>query len=535
MIDGAAIPDEGHAVGDNAQELETARPPADHESELLLRREGSTNSIELAGGADTVEETRIESLQSLESVIDEIGTTRKHWACVLTLGLANASDAVEVLAIGYIVTVFKDPVTGRHIDELPEWSSLLTSSVFFGMLFGGLFSGGLGDRFGRKPLLSSSLALNASSAMLSALTILLPAGFQLYWLVFFRFIGGLGVGGSVPAAFALGSELGPATSRSNFINCIACFWSVGVLYTSICAYVLLHGSPERGNNWPYFAALVALPASLAGLLCLTVLEESPRYLWIVGEREKAASVLYRFAGSSQHDGGELQKCIKDLSSKYPTQRVITASSTFTSILVVLRNMKAVILGPTRRRLMLLCGIFSALSFAHYGISLWISDLFRKVHFDDPYITSIFYTLATVPGLVAAIMLLDRIGRRYLTGGSMFVACIAAFLFAMSGEMKWLVVLSAGLFNASAASAWSGLDLFSAELLPAQVRSTGLGITIAFGRVGSVFANVYNSFVLAGDDDAMSVNIVLLSASVAMLVAAALVFRLPETMGVSHLA
>lgn len=62
----------------------------------------------------------------------------------------------------------------------------LTAAVFAGMICGGFLGGVLGDIYGRKPVLLTTLAINAASAFLSAFST------SIYWLILFRTMAGLG-------------------------------------------------------------------------------------------------------------------------------------------------------------------------------------------------------------------------------------------------------------------------------------------------------------------------------------------------------
>ena len=491
---------------------------------------------------------------AVDGVLDAVGGTPRQWRCALVLGVANAADAVEVLSIGSIVTVFRDPVSGRRIDELPQWSGLLTSSVFAGMLVGGLAAGLVGDRVGRRPVLTAALVLNGSSALLSALAPLVrPLSLQVPWLVLFRVLGGLGVGGSVPSAFALAAELGPTRLRATFINIVACCWSAGVLFVSLAAWLLLGGGSGSGSGaseggaapasageqrWPWFVVVAALPALLGAWLSATQLEESPRLLWQQGRAAELRATMRRFVDSRPPPRDVAQAADRDaLLLRIETDLADPACSGFVApsagagAAAAARAGAAAVAALPRRRTLLLCSAFFFLSFAHYGVSAWVSDLFRKVKFTDPFATSLFYTLAAVPGLALAVCLLDVAGRRAVTATAMGVACLAAWLFALEVNDRAWVLAAAALFNAAAATAWNGIDVFSAELLPVRLRGTGLGLSIACGRVGSIAATVFNSFALA-KAEAAGVATVLTGASAAMLAAALSVLLLPETKG-SH--
>jgi len=135
------------------------------------------------------------------------------------LCLANSADAIDVLSISYILTVYKEG--GDKPSSYDK--ELLTASVFFGMLVGGIVAGHLADKIGRRSALIGSLALNCLSGFLSTLS---PS---IHWLIVFRVMGGVGVGGSVPVVFTLGAEIFPKEQRGKAMCLIASFWMVSFL------------------------------------------------------------------------------------------------------------------------------------------------------------------------------------------------------------------------------------------------------------------------------------------------------------------
>ncbi|KAH9262747.1 hypothetical protein BASA82_000221 [Batrachochytrium salamandrivorans] len=198
------------------------------------------------------------------------------WA-LLALCCCNAVDAVETLAFSCILTGYINPGTGTRVDQNPVLSALLTSSVFVGMLVGGLAAGWAADRLGRKPVLLLCMMGNGASALGSATASILEDERQVYWLVGFRFLGGLGVGGSVPCVFALVAEL-TATSSSPMrsstgkrITLLSTCWTFGAVFTSLLAWLVMD-STDNTRTWPMFFVMCSLPAWLAWALvwgCVT--------------------------------------------------------------------------------------------------------------------------------------------------------------------------------------------------------------------------------------------------------------------------
>jgi len=126
------------------------------------------------------------------------------------LFLANACDAVEVLSIGFILTVYTNGADGVGLTAAQE--EVLTAAVFAGMLIGGLASGSVSDRFGRRRALLGALGTNATAAMASA------AAPNSGVLIACRVVCGLGVGASVPAVFTMASEMFPPHRRGELVT-----------------------------------------------------------------------------------------------------------------------------------------------------------------------------------------------------------------------------------------------------------------------------------------------------------------------------
>jgi VNT family MFS transporter (synaptic vesicle glycoprotein 2) len=160
-------------------------------------------------------------LWTLEQALDRIGTGAYQRMALLTTGLANAADAAEILAIGLVLPAAKGDL---HLDAHPWARSAITSSVFLGMLVGGLIFGPLGDRAGRRPTLALSLLINGTCGALSALA---PSAAL---LALARFCAGVGVGGSVPVVFAWLAEVVPRAARGQWLVFLAAFWMVGSLF-----------------------------------------------------------------------------------------------------------------------------------------------------------------------------------------------------------------------------------------------------------------------------------------------------------------
>jgi MFS family permease len=155
------------------------------------------------------------------------------------------------------------------------------SSALIGTVAGSLLAGMPADRFGRKPVLFIIAILFAVSAIGSAIT----SSWSLF--VFFRLIGGIGVGASSVVAPMYISEISPANLRGR----MTALFQFNVIFGILMAYVsnyFLSGSGE--DSWRWMLGVMLVP-SVAYFILLFMVPESPRFLVKEGKIAEAKQVL----------------------------------------------------------------------------------------------------------------------------------------------------------------------------------------------------------------------------------------------------
>ncbi|TXK46099.1 sugar porter family MFS transporter [Pontibacter qinzhouensis] len=156
------------------------------------------------------------------------------------------------------------------------------SIALIGTVLGALFGGIPSDRFGRKNTLFWIGVIYLISAVGSALAT------DWYSFLFFRFIGGLGVGASSVAAPMYISEVAPAKKRGSMVAMFQFNVVLGILIAYLSNYLLQDSGP---NAWRWMLGVEGFPAAIfIGLMLLV--PESPRWLIVKrGAIEKARGVL----------------------------------------------------------------------------------------------------------------------------------------------------------------------------------------------------------------------------------------------------
>nr|AAH61664.1 MGC68647 protein [Xenopus laevis] len=147
---------------------------------------------------------------------------------------------------------------------------LIQSCVNLGFFIGGIISGYIADRFGRKPFLMSTLLITAIFGILMAFAPSYPL------VVIFRFIQGLVSKGCWLAGYILVAEFVGLEHRKIVGILYQVAFTVGLLLLSGVAYVLPH--------WRWLQMTVTIPYFIF-LTYYWCIPESPR--WLISQNRKA--------------------------------------------------------------------------------------------------------------------------------------------------------------------------------------------------------------------------------------------------------
>jgi len=464
----------------------------------------------------------------------------KFWLIFLSLGVANSSDATEILCLSYVLS---DPSFRAHILRETAWrGGLLASAVFFGMLVGGLLVGAVGDWQGRRPTLLAGLASNCISGILSSFAA------DVWTLSALRLAAGVGIGATVPPLFTLCSELAPPADRGFWVSVAASFWMVGSVYVAVVGWGILgYYNNSNGDNeedegasnstaWRVFAFVCAVPSALGFLLIYRWVPESPRFLALQGDYDRAVAAIDMVADSLEFTGPPLTR--EEVIEHYPPSSttatpsgidgrdVLSSETSISSVSLQHRHshqrvtmalmwyefrtsasqLYTVRLLETTTSLQT---VWFSLSFGSYGLLTWINTLFEKVHLQNVYTNALLFALSNLPGNLLSAFLMDRVGRARLLVGSILAAAASLIVFAYvaavddpekeSDELalsrNW-IVLAACSFQCFSIAAWNAVDVLTSELFPTTVRATGMGMCAASGRVGAMLAQFVNGSLVA---------------------------------------
>lgn len=362
-----------------------------------------------------------------------------------------------------------------HLENDAAMRGWAMSSALVGCLVGALLSGKWSDLYGRKKMLIVASVLFIVSAIGTG------AVSSFFWFVFYRIVGGLGIGIASNVSPVYIAEVSPASIRGKLVSLNQLSIVFGILMAQIVNWLI--GGSYSGNSaelssdavdwawrWMFWAELV--PAFLFFVLAFFI-PESPRWQAMCGNVSMAGKTLAKIGGKEFAD--ETLKNIREL-ARQDNEEV---------------SWKA-LLNPSYRRVMMI-GIFLAVFQQWCGINVifnYAHEIFSAAGYavSDVLMNIMVTGITNVVFTIVAIYTVDRWGRRSLMFlGSIGLALIyfalgAGYYFELSGlPMLLLVVLAIACYAMSLAPVvWVVLS----EIFPVRVRGLAMALSTFFLWVAS---------------------------------------------------
>lgn len=180
----------------------------------------------------------------LEGRLDAGEVGRGHWRVTLLAGFGWMFDAMDVGLVSFVVVAL-----ARDWGLSQGQVGIAISVGLFGMFVGAAASGALADRYGRRAVLMGTLLVYSLATGLTALAWGYGA------LLILRFVTGLGLGGELPVASTLVSEVAPTKRRGRMVVLLESFWAYGWILAALIGFLVI---PQYG--WRVAFLIGALPA-----------------------------------------------------------------------------------------------------------------------------------------------------------------------------------------------------------------------------------------------------------------------------------
>jgi len=395
----------------------------------------------------------------LQALIDRTPITALQLRVVLLCALVTLVEGVDLNLI---------PLLAPAIAQDWQLPSAAFGAIFssgpVGLIAGGLGIGWLADRIGRRNALIAAMVLMTLPTIATAFVTNVPQ------LLVCRILTGIGFGGVVPAAAALVSEFLPSRMRASVVAFVILGQAVGGLVaalgmqTSIGAY-----------GWQTLILWMGILCVATTALIFVLLPESPRYL------------LLRHPGSPR-----LEQTLARLRlTEAPAPEADPHGTGRGSLRALFTERRA---SGTLLLWTVFIGVCAAVSF----FTSWLPLIFNyagRSSFEAARVASAYWAGGIVSGIGLPLFAL-RWNVNWVLLGAILAAAICAIGqgITIHGGMATNLALAfvCGMFvNGS----FYLLYPPAVRFYPTEIRSTGIGAAVAFGRIGNVLSPLAASVLL----------------------------------------
>lgn len=363
---------------------------------------------------------------------------------------------------------FYEPFFG--IAGSPLLQGWAISSALVGCMAGAVLSGLISDRYGRKNVLIMAAAL----FLISAIGTGLANTFSIF--IFYRIVGGVGIGLASTASPVYIAEVSPAPIRGRFVSINQLTIVIGILLAQIINWLIAEEVPanatgqeilaswngQTGWRWMFWAE--AVPAALFFGLMWAV-PESPRWLVKARQPQKAKTILAKVGGAAYAD-----RAARDI------EETLKAQHGKTNLFAALRQK------PVRAILAL--GVFLAVLQQWCGINvifMYAEEVFTAAGYSlsDMLFNIVITGSVNLIFTFAAMALVDKIGRKPLMliglGGLSAIYLLVGLFYSMQVS-GWPVLLLIVLAIACYAMTLAPVTwVILSEIFPNQIRGAAMAI------------------------------------------------------------
>jgi MFS transporter, SP family, arabinose:H+ symporter len=324
-------------------------------------------------------------------------------------------------------------------------------SALFGTVLGAMLAGFPGERFGRRDSLRVMAVLYLVSGLGCAIA------WNWYALVIFRFVGGLGVGGSSVLGPMYIAEISPAKLRGRLVG----FFQFNVVFGILVAYFsnyVISLQQFGATEWRWELGVTAIPAALFFVMLFTI-PRSPRWLVKKGRVAEARAVLQATGDENyEHDLQEIVASI-NIEQSQATEKLFTRKYAFPIFLAVS------------------IGVFNQLS----GINVilyYLNQIFDYAGFSkvSGNLQAVAIGATNLLFTMIAMSVIDKLGRKtlLLVGAVGTALCLAgvSIIFLSGQHQNLLVWLLIGYIAFFAFSQGAVIWVYLSEVFPNSVRAKG---------------------------------------------------------------
>lgn len=380
----------------------------------------------------------------------KFGKTHKHFLIIATI--AYFFDQMDMGMFSYVA-----PAIMADLGYDQAHLATISSMSFWGMCFGGLIAGWMGERFGRKNGLLAIISIFSLAQLANIFTK------NIYLFCFFRFLVGFGAVGMLVIAMTYISEMMPSQKRGRYQALTIAIGSSALPLCSLFATIII---PMGNHTWRYVFLIGALGILLVPF-GLKWLRESPRWLVSKGRIQEAEAIVTECTGLPCDLTSELTRIQNQKKSNLSMIQAV-------KIMLDRRYLRT-----TSVVILLAVGI----TVGNFFLANW-NTVYQVDHgweYQIALFTSFLIVFGNPLGDLLASLISDKGGRRIPIACCCLVAGLGYFLAGQLMELHVPFTIVMFMRGTCVAASMTMLWTYCAESFPTAVRSNASGIILSFAR------------------------------------------------------
>ena len=404
-----------------------------------------------------------ERTATISEIMDERPLGRFQLFTIGLCGLVVIFDGFATQSIGILA-----PSISQTLGVPLKSFGTILSAALLGLMIASLAMGPVADRWGRKWAIVLSVLTFAVFMVLSA------GATSFNQLLVYRFLTGLGLGGAIPNAIALGCEYAPKRLVATIVGSVIAGMPLGQVIAGQVSSVLLP------THWGwrsvfYFGGILPL---VVALILVIWLPESVRFLSVRGaDKKKISRILRRISPELANVSIRQDPSQGHESKGMSVKHLFTEGRAVTTILLWI---------PFFMNLLIL-----------YFVVSWLPALLREVNMpiSAGVAAATIFGVGSVIGCFVEGPLMTRLGAYVILLVEFGLCILLVGLLSLVATSFLLVMVVTFILGLSVTSAQAGLNALAANFYPTSIRSTGVGWALGIGRIGSVVGPVLGGIML----------------------------------------
>lgn len=380
-----------------------------------------------------------------------------------------------IIFSGYELSVFGAivPVVIREWDISPTEIGFIGSSAMFGMMFGAIVLSWMADKYGVKKMLIVSIFIFNFFIVMATFT----DNGLMFGLC--RFMAGVGSGGATPIVISLLTEYSPKSNKAKMVAIAICGNQIGGMLAPLVAINVMPKFGWEPVLWFSIVPLLLIP------VFIKIIPESARFLAKTNQTVKLGHILNKIDGDYKSKQDRINKSMKGIPVEEKPAGKVSYSVLFN---------KKFFVGTVLITLIYVCGLLTI-----NGVNIWLPQVMNQNGYalGSSLTFSIVLNLGTLIGTILWAAAVDKVGFKILMPVIYIAGSISLFCMGIKANLI-VLYLFVGLIGMFAFAAHSLMNSFASQYYPGEIRTSGVGLANATGRVGGMLGPIVGGLLLTAN-------------------------------------